>query len=199
MAMRLFMAVLLACLALVGASCGGDDDDESAPAPEPTASAQSGDSGDQSDKDGGAGGDGESTGGGGGDGQGAGGGSSDAGGAPGTTIEVADSDYGPILFDSGNQAIYLFDKEEGERSECYGACAEAWPPVLTEGDPQAAGETDSKLLGTIERDDGTTQVTYGGHPLYYYAHEGPGEVLCHNVEEFGGLWLVVTPQGDAVS
>jgi predicted lipoprotein with Yx(FWY)xxD motif len=186
--MKVFGAILLMAAALALVACGGDDDDESPPAAEPTASAQPEDSGDTSDKGGGAGGGGKaSTGGGGG------------GSAPGTTIEVSDSDYGPILFDSRDQAIYLFDKEEGERSECYGACAEAWPPVLTEGDPQAAGETDSKLLGTIERDDGTTQVTYGGHPLYFYAHEGPGQVLCHNVEEFGGLWLVVTPQGNAVS
>jgi predicted lipoprotein with Yx(FWY)xxD motif len=124
------------------------------------------------------------------------------GGGPkhsGTTIATSDSQFGTILFNDDEQAIYLFDKEEGERSECYGACAEAWPPVLTEGRPQAAVEADAKLLGTTERDDGTTQVTYGGHPLYYYAHEGPGEVLCHNVAEFGGLWLVLTPQGDAVS
>ena len=56
----------------------------------------------------------------------------------------------------------------------------------------------AQLLGTIQRDDGSTQLTYNGHPLYFYAHEGKGEVLCHNVEEFGGLWLVVDPAGDAV-
>ena len=57
---------------------------------------------------------------------------------------------------------------------------------------------DAKLLGTTERDDGSTQVTYAGHPLYYYVDDPPGEVLCQNVEEFGGLWLVVEPSGDAV-
>ena len=188
MAMRAFGAILLLAAALVMAACGGDDDDSSPAPPETTASGQSGTGGDQDDRGGGGGGDDDEMAGDGG-----------AGGTPGTTIEVADSDYGPILFDSRDQAIYLFDKEEGERSECYGACADAWPPVLTEGEPQAAGETDAKLLGTIERDDGTTQVTYAGHPLYFYAHEGPGQVLCHNVEEFGGLWLVVTPEGSAVS
>jgi predicted lipoprotein with Yx(FWY)xxD motif len=193
--MKALGAILLLAAALALAACGGDDDDEAQPAPEAVATGQSSAGGDE----GGAGGDGQGAGSGGGDGQGAGGGGGDGGGAAGTTIEVSDSDYGPILFDSRNQAIYLFDKEEGERSECYGACADAWPPVLTEGEPQAAGETDARLLGTIERDDGTTQVTYGGHPLYFYAHEGPGQVLCHNVEEFGGLWLVVTPQGNAVS
>jgi predicted lipoprotein with Yx(FWY)xxD motif len=116
----------------------------------------------------------------------------------GTTIEVADSQYGSILFDSDQQAIYLFDKETSDTSECYGDCAAAWPPVLTDGAPQSGKGIDAKLLGTTERDDGSTQVTYAGHPLYYYVDDGPGQVLCHNVEEFGGLWLVVDPSGEAV-
>ena len=100
-----------------------------------------------------------------------------------------------MLFDVPGQAIYLFDKETAGRPDCYGDCAAAWPPVLTTGTPQAAGEVRTDLLGTVARDDGSTQVTYAGHPLYYYAHEGPGQVLCHNVVEFGGRWLVVTPDG----
>jgi predicted lipoprotein with Yx(FWY)xxD motif len=118
--------------------------------------------------------------------------------AGGTEIKVADSDYGPILFDGSEQAIYLFEKEEGSRSRCYGACAEAWPPVLTEGEPIAGPGAEGSLLGTTERTDGTTQVTYAGHPLYYYVDDPKGEVLCQNVEEFGGLWLVVAPDGKAV-
>jgi predicted lipoprotein with Yx(FWY)xxD motif len=117
----------------------------------------------------------------------------------GTEIVVAESQYGPILFSADRQAVYLFDKEASAKSECYGACAEAWPPVLADGVPQAGKGTESKLLGTTERDDGSIQVTYAGHPLYYYAHEGPGEVLCHNVSEFGGLWLVLESSGEAVS
>jgi predicted lipoprotein with Yx(FWY)xxD motif len=117
---------------------------------------------------------------------------------PGTKVTSAPSDYGTILWGPGEQAIYLFDKETSDRSECYGDCAAAWPPVLTDGDPQASGGVDQKLLGTTERDDGETQVTYGGHPLYYYVDDPPGVVLCHNVSEFGGLWLVVDPEGDAV-
>jgi predicted lipoprotein with Yx(FWY)xxD motif len=118
---------------------------------------------------------------------------------PGTTIKTADSQFGAVLFGAGDQAIYYFDKESGSRSECYGACAEAWPPVLTEGPPQAGSSAQAGLLGTTERDDGTTQVTYDGHPLYYYAHEGPNEVTCHDVSEFGGLWLAVQPNGERVS
>jgi predicted lipoprotein with Yx(FWY)xxD motif len=118
--------------------------------------------------------------------------------ASGTEIMAADSQYGSILFDSKPQAIYLFDKETSSTSECYGACAEAWPPVLTDGEPQAGSGANAKLLGTTERDDGSIQVTYAGHPLYYYVDDPPGEVLCQNVEEFGGLWLVVEPGGEAV-
>ncbi len=116
---------------------------------------------------------------------------------PGTTVQTADSKFGEMLFDEAGQAIYLFDKEKSSTPECYDACAEAWPPVLTEGDPQAAGGVQAELLDTAERSDGSTQITYAGHPLYYYAHEAPNEVKCHNVPGFGGLWLVVTPSGEA--
>lgn len=114
----------------------------------------------------------------------------------GTEIKVAGSEFGKMLFDSGDQAIYLFEKETSTKPACYGACADAWPPVLTKGAPVAGGGADQAKLGTTRRADGGTQVTYAGHPLYYYAREGPGQVLCHNVEEFGGLWLVVQPNGD---
>jgi predicted lipoprotein with Yx(FWY)xxD motif len=117
---------------------------------------------------------------------------------PGGEIDIRDSEFGPILVDGDDRTLYLFDKEAREASECYGACAEAWPPFLTEGEPQATNGLDAGLLGTTKRDDGTTQVTYNGHPLYYYVDDPPGQVLCHNVEEFGGLWLVVTPEGEAV-
>ena len=115
--------------------------------------------------------------------------------AAGIAITTAGSDFGTMLFDQPGQAIYLFDKETAGRPDCYGDCAAAWPPVLTTGSPVAAGEVRPDLLGTVPRDDGSTQVTYAGHPLYFYAHEGPGQVLCHDVVEFGGRWLVVTPDG----
>jgi predicted lipoprotein with Yx(FWY)xxD motif len=113
----------------------------------------------------------------------------------GTVVTTAGSDYGRMLFDRSRQAIYLFDRETSSRPRCYGACAEAWPPVLTKGEPRATGRTRQSLLGTTLRSDGRSQVTYAGHPLYYYAHEDEGEVLCHDVEEYGGVWLVVQPDG----
>lgn len=118
--------------------------------------------------------------------------------AKGTAIKLADSQFGKVLFDRAGQAIYLFDKEKSDRSECYDDCAAEWPPVLTEGDPEAGKGIDEGLLSTTKRTDGTTQVTYNGHPLYFYAHEGRNEVRCHNVPGFGGLWLALGGKGDAV-
>ena len=117
----------------------------------------------------------------------------------GTTITTASSEFGEILFDGNQQAIYLFDKEASSTPECYDDCAVAWPPVLTTGAPVASGVIDAALLGTTVRTDGSAQVTYGGHPLYFYVDEGPGEVKCHNVAGFGGLWLVATPTGSAAA
>jgi predicted lipoprotein with Yx(FWY)xxD motif len=121
--------------------------------------------------------------------------SSTGGDDGGVAITTAGSDFGRMLFDRSGQAIYLFDKETTSRPECYSACATAWPPVLTHGHPRATGAVREGLLGITERADGSSQVTYAGHPLYYYAHEDPHQVLCHNVREFGGRWLVVTPDG----
>lgn len=116
----------------------------------------------------------------------------------GTKITLRSSDFGKILFDSHRQAIYLFDKEETKKAECYGDCAKAWPPVLTKGKPRAGKGIDKDLLGTTKRRNGRKQVTYNGHPLYFYAHEDPGQVLCHDVRSFGGLWLVMKANGDPV-
>ena len=113
----------------------------------------------------------------------------------GTEVRLARSEFGTMLFDSNRQAIYVFERDPDGRSVCYGECAEAWPPVFTEDEPVAGEGVKARLLGTVERRDGRLQVTYAGKPLYYYAHEGPGEVLCHNVHLNGGYWWVVGPDG----
>lgn len=114
---------------------------------------------------------------------------------PGTVITLAPSQFGPVLFDGSGQAIYLFDAETTSKPNCYGDCATAWPPVLTKGQPAAQAGVKGELLGVTTRRDGSTQVTYGGKPLYFYAHEGKNVVLCHNIREFGGLWLAITQTG----
>jgi predicted lipoprotein with Yx(FWY)xxD motif len=114
----------------------------------------------------------------------------------GTAITVGDSEFGDMLFDANKQAIYIFENDPKGESVCYDDCAEAWPPVLTEGEPKPGDGVNADLLGTVERRDGKTQVTYADQPLYFYSHEGPGEVRCHNVDLNGGLWWVVGPDGE---
>jgi predicted lipoprotein with Yx(FWY)xxD motif len=113
----------------------------------------------------------------------------------GATITLEDSNFGPMLFDKNKQAIYIFERDGRNTTVCYGECAAAWPPVYTKGEPQAANGVDASLLGTIKRRDGRSQVTYAGKPLYFYAHEDPGVVLCHNVNLNGGLWWAVGADG----
>jgi predicted lipoprotein with Yx(FWY)xxD motif len=117
----------------------------------------------------------------------------------GTPIKVVDSDYGRVIADGKGEAFYLFDKESTKKPQCYGPCAQAWPPVLTKGEPKAGKGVKQSLLGTTRRSNGKLQVTYAGQPLYYYVDDSPGTILCHDVAEFGGLWLVVKPNGEAVS
>ena len=115
--------------------------------------------------------------------------------AAGTRITVSASEFGPMLWGPGRQAIYVFQKDRFKSSRCYGECAKAWPPVYTNGTPVAGKGARKALLGTIPRRDGRRQVTYRGRPLYYYAHEGSGEVRCHNVDLNGGLWWVIGADG----
>jgi len=114
----------------------------------------------------------------------------------GATITLRDSNFGPMLFDSNKQAIYVFELDGRNKTVCYDECAEAWPPVFSKGEPQAGKGVRTSLLGTIKRRDGRTQVTYAGKPLYFYAHEDPGVVLCHNVDLNGGLWWAVGADGE---
>jgi predicted lipoprotein with Yx(FWY)xxD motif len=114
---------------------------------------------------------------------------------PGTRIVLDGSEFGDMLYDDARQAIYVFENDRERETTCYGECAEAWPPVYTKGAPRGGDGVDRDLLGTIERRDGRQQVTYAGRPLYYYAHEGPGEVRCHDVHLNGGLWWVVGADG----
>jgi predicted lipoprotein with Yx(FWY)xxD motif len=116
-----------------------------------------------------------------------------------TSVEVHPSRYGRILTDGGGRTLYLFTRERSAHSRCYGACAKAWPPLIAHGPPRAGRGTRRSLLGTTRRRGGSRQVTYRGHPLYYYVGERrAGEILCQNVVEFGGTWLVVSPSGRAI-
>jgi predicted lipoprotein with Yx(FWY)xxD motif len=113
----------------------------------------------------------------------------------GTEITVRGSEFGSMLWGPKRQAIYGFERDTRDRSRCYGACAKAWPPVYANGAPVAGRGVRRSLLGTTRRRGGRRQVTYAGRPLYFYAHEGRGEVRCHNVNLNGGLWWVIGPDG----
>ena len=117
----------------------------------------------------------------------------------GTTLKVVSSQYGSVVADGRGQAFYLFAKEKSNRSECYGTCAKTWPPVLTKGTPSPGRSARRGLLGTTKRQGGGLQVTYAGHPMYYFNGDSPGQIKCQNVSEFGGAWLVVKPNGKPVS
>jgi predicted lipoprotein with Yx(FWY)xxD motif len=116
-----------------------------------------------------------------------------------STVTARSSSYGRILFDGRGFALYAFTKDTARRSNCSGACAKAWPPFIVGGRASAAAGVKSSLLGTVRRGDGRLQATYAGRPLYYYIGDRRrGQVLCQNVSEFGGLWLVVRPSGTLV-
>jgi predicted lipoprotein with Yx(FWY)xxD motif len=104
---------------------------------------------------------------------------------------------GTILVDSSGRTLYDFHKDQGTTSSCYGACAGAWPPLLTEGEPEAEGGAGAAKLGTTKRKDGTTQVTYAGHPLYtYVGDQGPGEANGNDIDQFGAEWYALQPSGE---
>jgi predicted lipoprotein with Yx(FWY)xxD motif len=115
------------------------------------------------------------------------------------TLIVRNTRFGRMLFDGKGRALYAFTRDKrGGPSRCYGACAAAWPVYFRKGAPVAGRGVKKSLIGTTRRRGGRLQVTYNGWPLYYYAHERAGEVKCQNVDSFGGLWLVVRPNGTLV-
>ena len=122
----------------------------------------------------------------------------------GATINVSEStEFGSILVDGDGMSLYLFmaDTQNSGTSTCGDddGCATEWPPLVTEGDPVAGEGVDAALLGTITRDDGTTQVTYNGWPLYLFAGDSaPGDTVGQGIDEFGGLWFLVSPTGEAI-
>jgi predicted lipoprotein with Yx(FWY)xxD motif len=117
--------------------------------------------------------------------------------ATGTTIGVGTTRFGQVLVDGNGRTLYLFVADSGTQSTCNSAaCVQYWPPVLTSGAPQAGSGVTASLLGTTTRQDGKTEVTYAGHPLYYFISDAKaGDVTGQGVNAFGGPWYVVSPAG----
>ena len=117
-----------------------------------------------------------------------------------SVITTATASGGTILTDGSGRAVYLWAKDSGGMSSCTGACAGAWPPVTASGTVTASGGAKSSDLGTITRSDGTKQVTYDGHPLYYYVGDsGPGMSSGQGSDQFGAKWWLVAPTGSDVT
>jgi predicted lipoprotein with Yx(FWY)xxD motif len=116
------------------------------------------------------------------------------------TVDLAKSSLGPILIDSQGRTLYLWQADTGTKSTCTGACASAWPPLVTTSKPTAGSGVTSSLLGTTKRTNGTEQVTYSGHPLYRFA----GDTASHKTNGqgsngFGAPWYVLSPRGNPVT
>lgn len=115
----------------------------------------------------------------------------------GAEVAIADTDLGPIVADAEGKVLYLFTNDTGGTSACEGGCAEAWPPLTTDGDPVAGEGIDAADLDTITRSDGSTQVTYYGHPLYYFASDlAPGDTTGQGV---GGVWFAIDAEGNQIA
>lgn len=106
---------------------------------------------------------------------------------------------GTILVGGHGRTLYLFEADKSTTSTCNGACAAAWPPLLTSGAPSTGGSAQSKLLGTSKRSDGKTQVTYNKHPLYEYAGDSKaGDTNGQGLNQFGAKWYVLDTGGNKV-
>ena len=115
------------------------------------------------------------------------------------TLKTASSADGQILVDGSGRALYLFQADTGSTSTCNGACAVAWPPDHASGTPVTSGLTAS-MVGTTTRADKSAQITYDGHPLYYFVKDTKaGDINGQGVTAFGGAWYLVAPDGSAIT
>jgi predicted lipoprotein with Yx(FWY)xxD motif len=123
-----------------------------------------------------------------------------SGASSAATVKTRSTSLGTILVDAKGRTLYLFEKDRAGKSACTGACAKNWPPTLTKGKPTAGGKAVKAKLGTTKRADGTTQVTYGGHPLYTFVIDAgkPGSTKGEAVKAFGAEWYVVGTTGKKI-
>ena len=120
-----------------------------------------------------------------------------AAGAP--TVRIANSPLGRILVDGGGRTLYLFEKDRRASSTCDGACASIWPPLTIKGAPRAGRGVAVGKVATTKRKDGTLEVTYNRHPLYYYVGDTKrGDTNGQGLDQFGAKWYVLSPAGKTV-
>jgi predicted lipoprotein with Yx(FWY)xxD motif len=117
----------------------------------------------------------------------------------GVTVGTTKTSLGTFLVGPDGRTLYLFEADTSPQSTCSGACAQTWPPLTTGGAPVAGGGAMQALLSTGLRSDGTKQVVYNGHPLYYYVSDAKaGDTTGEGVDSFGAGWDVVGPAGDKI-
>jgi predicted lipoprotein with Yx(FWY)xxD motif len=114
----------------------------------------------------------------------------------GVTVKTRHTHLGTFLVKG--KTLYLFEKDKHGKSRCYHACASAWPPLMTHGAPHAAGKVKGAKLGTVKRKTGGRQVTYNGHPLYFYAGDSGHQTNGEGLDQFGAEWYVVNPKGNKI-
>jgi predicted lipoprotein with Yx(FWY)xxD motif len=116
------------------------------------------------------------------------------------TVGISNTGIGQILVNSQGRTLYLFKADQGTKSACTGACAGAWPPLLAKGKPTLGNGINASLVGTATRPEGTTQLTYNGHPLYLFAQDQKaGETNGQGVSAFGAAWFALNSAGNQVS
>jgi len=115
-------------------------------------------------------------------------------------VDLRGSKLGQTLVDGQGRTLYLFEADKVGKSECNGACASAWPPYVTNSALHPGTGVTGALLGTSIRGDGATQVTFHGHPLYYYAGDNrPGDAAGQGLTQFGAKWYVVASSGNKIA
>jgi predicted lipoprotein with Yx(FWY)xxD motif len=123
-----------------------------------------------------------------------------SGSAPVAVVDLRGTRLGQTLVDGQGRTLYLFEADMASKSNCDGACTSAWPPYLSKGAPKAGTGVPGGLLSTTPRDGGGAQVTYHGHPLYYYVGDnGPGDTAGQGLDQFGAKWFVVAPNGNEIA
>ncbi len=120
--------------------------------------------------------------------------------ASGISVSMTSGSHGGYLTGPTGRAVYLWDADTNGKSVCSGACAKAWPPVISKGAPVAMHGVNASDLGTVRRSDGAKQVTYKGHPLYYFVEDtSAGMTKGQGSDSFGAKWWLVSPAGSAIT
>jgi len=115
-----------------------------------------------------------------------------------SSISLGTTKVGQVLVAANGRTLYLFTADKGKKSACYGQCAAYWPPLVAQK-PTAGAGLKASLLGTTKRRSGKLQVTYDGHPLYFFAADKKADdVNGQGFVHFGGAWWVVSASGVSI-